>query len=62
VLEGLTQVDRGLHKIKMVIIIILKLDSGVNPGQDPSHESGGSTWVDRGQCMNKSYYYHNFKT
>jgi hypothetical protein len=46
----------------MVIIIVLKLDSGVNPGQDPSHESGGSTWVDRGQCMNKSCYYHNFKT
>ena len=39
------QVDSGQYKIKVVIIIVLKLDSAVNPGQDPSHGSGVSTWV-----------------
>jgi hypothetical protein len=40
----------GQHKIKVVIIIILELDSRVNSGEDP------------GQCINKSSYYHSFKT
>ena len=46
----------------MVIVIILKLDSGVNLGQDQDHESGGSTRVDLGQFKDKNYYYHSFKT
>jgi hypothetical protein len=58
---GSTQVDQGQYKIKVVIIIILKLDSGVNPGQGPDHGFGGSTWVDSGQCKDKNYYYHSFK-
>jgi len=36
-LGGLTRVNPGQHKIKVVIIIILKLDLGVNPGQDLIH-------------------------
>jgi hypothetical protein len=31
---------------KIVIIIVLKPDSMVNPGEDPSHESEGLTQVD----------------
>jgi hypothetical protein len=31
---------------KIVIIIVLKPDSRVNPGKDPGHESEGSTQVD----------------
>jgi hypothetical protein len=39
------RVDSGQHKIKIIIIIVLKLISGVNPGQDPGHGLGVSTWV-----------------
>jgi len=48
VLGGSTQVDQGQYKIKVVIIIVLKLDSGVNLGQGPNYGFGGSTWVDLG--------------
>jgi hypothetical protein len=33
-------IDSSQHDDKKVIIIVLKLDLGVDPGQDPSHESG----------------------
>jgi hypothetical protein len=36
-LEGPTRVDPGQHKIKVIIIIVLKLDSVVSSRQDPSH-------------------------
>jgi hypothetical protein len=39
------RVDSGQHKIKIIIIIVLKLNSGVNPGQDLGHGLGVSTWV-----------------
>jgi hypothetical protein len=37
-----TRVNLSQYKIKVVIIIVLKLDLGVNPGQGFDHESGGS--------------------
>jgi hypothetical protein len=46
----------------MIIIIVLKLNLGVNTKQDPGHSSGGSTWIDLGKSKNKNYYYNNFKT
>jgi hypothetical protein len=46
----------------MIIIIVLKLNLGVNTKQDPGHSSGGSTWIDLGKSKNKNYYYYNFKT
>jgi hypothetical protein len=33
-------IDSSQHDDKKVIIIVLKLDLGVDPGQDSSHESG----------------------
>ena len=59
---GLTWVDSSQHKIKVVIIIVLKLNSRVNPRQGPDHKTGSSTWVDPGQCKDKSCYYHSLKT
>jgi len=44
--KGLTRVDPGQHKITMVIILVLKLDSMVNSGQGPGHRLEGSTRVD----------------
>ena len=46
----------------MIIIIVLKLNLGVDPEQDLDHGSGGSSWIDLDQHRNKSDYYHNFKT
>jgi hypothetical protein len=46
----------------MIIIIVLKHNSRVNPGQDPSYKLGGSIRIDLGQCKDKSGYYHSFKT
>jgi len=46
----------------MIIIIVLKLDLGVNPEQGLCHLSEGSTRVDLDQYKDKSCYYHNFKT
>jgi hypothetical protein len=59
---GLTRVEPGQHKIKMIIIIVLKLDSGVNLEQDQSHRLGGLTRVYTSQYKNKNCYYHSFKT
>jgi hypothetical protein len=61
-LGGSTRIDPGQYKIKVIIIVVLKLDSGVNPWQDLVHGSGESTQVDPGQCKNQSCYYYNFKT
>jgi len=36
------------YKIKLIITIVLKLDSGVNPRQNSNHGSGESAWVDPG--------------
>ena len=38
-LDGSTWIDPGQHKIKVIIIIVLKFDSIVNLGQDSGHES-----------------------
>jgi hypothetical protein len=53
VLERSARVDPGQHKIKMVIVIVLKNYSGVNQGQNPGHEPGGSTKVDPGNLRIK---------
>ena len=60
-LERSARVDPGQHKIKMVIVIVLKNYSGVNQGQNPGHELGGSTKVDPGQFKDKSCYFYIFK-
>ena len=49
-------------KKKIIIIIVLKPNSGTDPGQDPGHESRGSIRVGSSQRKNKSGYYHIFKT
>jgi len=59
--RGSTQVNLSQDKIKLVIIIVLKLDLMVNLGQGLGHEPRGSTWVDIYQCKDKSCYFHNFK-
>jgi hypothetical protein len=56
-----TWVDPSQHKIKVIIIIVLKLDLGVNLGQNLKHGSRGSTRVDLGQCKDKICYYYSFK-
>jgi len=58
---GLTRVN---IKIKEIIIIVLKLNLGVNPIQGPGHGSGESIRVDPGQRMDKNNnnYYYSFKT
>jgi hypothetical protein len=61
-LGGSIRVDLGKHKIKMIIIIVFKLDTGVNPRQNRDHELGESTYVNLGQCKDKIYYYDSFKT
>jgi hypothetical protein len=49
-------------RIKRVIIILLKLDLGVEPRLSSGHEPGWSLTIDPGQRKNKNSYYHNFKT
>ena len=56
------RVNPNQHKIKVIIIIFLKFDSGVNSGIDPSHKMGEWTWVNSGQYKDKNCYYHSFKT
>jgi hypothetical protein len=46
----------------VIIIKFLKIDSEINLGQGPGHGSRGSTQVDSGQCKDKRYYNHSFKT
>jgi hypothetical protein len=60
--RGSTRVNLGQDKIKIVIIIILKLDLIVNLGQGLGHELRGATWVDLDQCKDKSCYFYSFKT
>jgi hypothetical protein len=43
---------------KIVIIIVLKPDSMVNPGEDPSHESEGLTQVDPNLQKKKSIKFY----
>jgi hypothetical protein len=62
VLERLARVDPSQHKIKMVIIMVLKNHSGVNQEQDSGHELGGSTKANPMQFKDKNYYFYNFKT
>jgi len=49
-------------RIKVVIIVVLKPDSRVDPEQIPDHESRELIWVDTSQYMDKNNYYHSFKT
>jgi hypothetical protein len=49
-------------KIKIVIILVEKLESRVDQGQGSGHESGRSFRVDPSQHMNKNNYYYSFKT
>jgi hypothetical protein len=62
VLERLVRADPSQHKIKIIIIIVLKNHSGVNQGQDSGHELGGSIKANPMQFKDKNYYYYNFKT
>jgi len=57
--HGLTRVN---IRIKMVIIIVLKFNSGVDLGQGPNHYLGGSTLVFLGQHNKKNYYHHSLET
>jgi hypothetical protein len=43
---------------KIVIIIVLKPDSMVNPGEDPGHESEGLTQVDPNLQKKKSIKFY----
>jgi hypothetical protein len=61
-LGGSTRVDLGQRTIKMIIIIILKLNLEVDLGQGMIYGSGGSTRVDSSQHMDKNNNYYNFKT
>ena len=47
VLGGSTSVDPSQHKIKIVIIIVLKLDSRVNTGQGPITDQEGQPGLTR---------------
>jgi hypothetical protein len=49
-------------KIKIVIILVEKLESRVDQGQGSGHGSGRSTRVDPSQHINKNNYYYSFKT
>jgi len=49
-------------RIKVIIIVILKLDSRVDPEQIPGHESRELIWVDTSQYMDKNNCYLCFKT
>jgi hypothetical protein len=52
---GSTRVDSSQHmNKKIIIIIVLKLDSRINPGKDSGHESEGSTQVDPNLQKNQS--------
>jgi len=46
----------------MIIIIVLKLDLGVDLGQGLGYRSGGSTQVNPSQHVDKNCYCHSFKT
>ena len=59
--KGSTSVDRGQHKIK-VVIIILKHILGFKLGQGSRHKSRGSIPVNPGQYKDKICCYYNFKT
>ena len=54
--------QEGNVKIKVIIILVLKLDSEVNSEQGLGHRSGESAQADSSQYKNKSYYYHGLKT
>jgi hypothetical protein len=56
------RVDLSQHKIKMIIIIVLKNHSEANQGQDSGHESRGAAKVDPKQFKDKNCYFYNFKT
>jgi hypothetical protein len=62
ILEGKSKLSRVNVLIKIIVIIILKLESRVVPGQDLGHGSGESIWVNPSQHINKNVYYYNFKT
>jgi hypothetical protein len=62
ILEGKSKLTRVNVLIKIIIIIILKFESRVDPGQDLGHGSRESIWVNPSQHINKSVYYYNFKT
>jgi hypothetical protein len=47
--------------IKVVIIVVLKLDSRVDPEQIQCHESRELIWVNTSQYMDKNNCYHSFK-
>jgi len=53
--------QKGQHRIKVIIIIVLLFDTEINLGQGPGHRSRGSTWVDSEQFKDNNCYYHNFK-
>jgi len=60
--EGQPGMIRVNIRINIVMIIVLKPNLGVDPGQDQGHGLGGSTQVDPSQRMDKNNYYHNLKT
>jgi hypothetical protein len=60
--ESQFELTRVNIRIKVIIIIVLKLDSASQPGQDPGYGSVGSARVDSSQCKDKKYYYYSFKT
>ena len=50
-------------RIKVVIIIVLKLDSMIDTREGLSYGLKGSTWIDWVNIRTKSnYYYYIFKT
>jgi hypothetical protein len=49
-------------KIKIVIILVEKLESRVDRGQGSGHGSGRSTRVDPSRHINKNNYCYSFKT
>jgi len=62
ILEGKSKLTRVNVLIKIIIIIFLKFESRVDPGQDLGYGSRESIWVNPSQHINKSVYYYNFKT
>jgi hypothetical protein len=60
--KGQSQLTRVSIRIKVIIIIVSKLDLAGQLGQGPDHGSIGSARVDSSQCKDKSCYYHSFKT
>jgi len=62
ILKGKSKLSRVNVLIKIIVIIILKFESRVDPGQDLGHGSGEPIWVNPSQHIDKSVYYYNFKT